>query len=116
MKPQEIGLEHEALGEFRFCFDGELQAVSKTMIRKGMQCGTVNAKIDIVIQEITKDDGEIVKLMVIEPDVKMKIGSKENFKCNKVGALYVKIDENGVAIAGDNQISMEEYMNDQKGA
>jgi hypothetical protein len=116
MKPQEIGLNHEALKEFVWNVDSALQAVTKTMMRKGLQSGTVNAKIDIVIQEVQKEDGEIVKLMVIEPDVKLKIGSKERFKCQTVGTLYAQIDGNGVAIAGDNQISMEEYMNDQKGA
>jgi len=116
MKPKEIGIEHEALGEFRWQFDEALQAVTRTMIRRGMQCGTVSAKVDIVIREITKDDGEVIKMMVIEPDISLKVGSKEKFKCQKVGAMYVKTAEDGTVIAGDNQISMDEYLNDQKGA
>ena len=116
MKPQEIGIKHEALSDFTWKLDEALQAVSRTMMRKGMQSGTVSAKIEIEIREIQMQDGEIVKMMSENPDIRLKIESKEQFKCDKVGAMFANITREGTVIAGDCQISMEEYMADQKGA
>ena len=116
MKPQEIGIDHEALAMFRFNLDGALQVVTKVMMARKIVNGTVNAKINIKIQEFKDENGEIYRMMVLEPDVRMKIGSKDQFKCDKIGGLYVKTDDEGKVIVADNQISMEEYMNDQKGA
>ncbi len=92
-----------------------MQAVTRTMIRRGLQSGTVTGKIDIIIKEVTSSDGEVYKMMVLEPDVKMKIGSKDTIKCNKVGAMFAQIKEDGKVIAGDRQISMDELM-EQEGA
>jgi len=116
MKPQEIGIKHEALGEFAWKLDEALQLVSRTMMRKGMQSGNVSAKIDIVIREIQIADGEIVKMMELEPDIRLKIGSKEQFKCDKVGAMFADVTKDGTVIAGDCQISMDEYMAEKEGA
>lgn len=110
MEPQEIGINHSALAEFRTYLDGALQVVSKAMMKKGIQNGSVAAKINFKMYESRNQDGEILKVMCIEPDVKMKIDSKDQFKCEKIGNLFGTIDKDGNVIMGDNQISIEEYM------
>ena len=110
MEPNEIGIEHSAMSEFRWNLDSALQVVSKVMMQKGIQKGTVNAKIDIRMCEMKTADGEIVKMMAIEPNIKVKVESKDQFKCMKIDNLYGTIDKDGNVIMGDNQISIDEYM------
>lgn len=116
MKPQEIKLDHFALEEFREKLDFALQNVSKEMIRRGMQTGSVNAKIDIEIHEVISADGEMFRTMMMEPDIRIRIGSKEQIKCNKSRSLVAEIDVDGVVVAGDVQISMDEIVGDGRTA
>ena len=114
MKPQVISLGHDALTEFRENMDAALQSVSKLMMSKGLKTGTVSAKIDIEIFETETIDGEVLRMMGLEPDVQMKIGSKDKYKCRRIGGLYTQIDDDGYVIAGDRQISMDE-LTEQEG-
>lgn len=114
MKPQELSLQCEALEEFVMNLDEALKITAKAMMRKKMQCGTVNAKIDIVIQEVTNTDGEVFKVLSIKPGVSMKIGSKEKMETAERNGLYVKQDENGVPIVGSSQVSIDELISRQE--
>ena len=114
MKPQELSLQCEALEEFVMNLDEALKITAKAMMRKKMQCGTVNAKIDIVIQEVTNTDGEVFKILSIKPGVSMKIGSKEKMELAERNGLYVKQDENGVPIVGSSQVSIDELISSQE--
>lgn len=116
MRPEVVGIDHEALCELKMQMDNALQDVTKLMMRRGLKSGSVTAKVDIAIQEITTVDGEVVKIMSLTPDVRMKIGSNERIKINPVGGLYPHITDDGEVIAGDNQISMDEILKDMEGA
>ena len=110
MKPQELNLKSEALTEFMIKLEAALKIVPIRMIERKMQAGTVSAKIDFEIREMPTQDGEILHVIEIKPDVKMKIGSKASFDCDKKGGLFISQDVNGTPIIGSNQISIEELI------
>ena len=116
MKPQELNLKSEVLAEFMIKLEAALKIVPARMLEKKMQTGTINAKIDIEIREMPTADGEILNVIEIKPDVKLKIGSKASLDCGKQGGLFISQDENGVPIVGSNQISIDELIKDKKGA
>ena len=116
MKPQELSLQCEALEDFVFNLDAALKITTKALMRKKMTGGTVNAKIDIEIHEITNADGEVFNIMSIKPAVNMKIGSKDKLDLQEVNGMYIKQDDEGTPIVGSSQISIDELINEKKGA
>lgn len=116
MKPQELSLQCEALEDFVNNLDAALKITAKALLRKKMKNGTVSAKIDIEINEITNQDGEVFNIMSIKPAVNMKIGSKDKMEPQQVHGMYIKQDDDGTPIVGSNQISIDELINEQRGA
>ena len=116
MKPQELSLQSEALTEFMANLEAALKIVTVRMLEKKMQSGTVSAKIDVELHEMPTADGEILNVLEIKPDVKVKIGSKASLDCEKQGGMFVKLDDRNWQIIGSNQISIDELIEGQKGA
>ena len=75
MKPQELGLNCEALDEFRQSVDTALKILIDRMTEKDMETGTVTAKIKISVHTEMQDNGNQVRIVKMEPDVGLKIGA-----------------------------------------
>jgi hypothetical protein len=116
MKPQVFTLKSEILDEFRLKMDMALDTVSRLMIEKKLMSGTVDAKIQIDMQEKTdKETGEIYYDVEITPTVNMKIGAKGKLDCQTKKAL-MKQNRNKETVIASNQIEMDELMQQEQGA
>ena len=109
MKPQELGLNCEALEEFRMSLDTALKILIDRMTEKDMETGTVTAKIKISVHTETQDNGNPVRIVKMEPDVGLKIGAKGAMKCRQQD-MFMKFDQDGVAIVGGKQMEIDDYL------
>lgn len=111
MKPQQLTLNAECFDQLRRNIDVALNGIVSSLISKRLVEGTVTAKIKITMMESTdKDNGEIIRQMVIEPDVDMKIGAKMKLECSERGGIFLKQNAEGHNIIGDNQVSIDELL------
>lgn len=115
MKPQELNLDCELFEDFRYKVNLGINALIRTMIRKGLTGGKISASIGIEMKEHLTDEGEILYMPTIKPDVKIKIESKENIECEKQEGFIVKPDGANGFVVGTNQITMDELLK-EKGA
>lgn len=116
MTPQELNLDCEALAEFREGLNMGLRAVALKIMKRGLQSGTVSAKVEITIHEVTTSDGEIVRMIALEPKVDMKIGSKAKFDLSKQDGMLIKTDGDGNPIIGTSQISIDDLIRERERA
>lgn len=116
MKPQELNLKCEALEEFMTNLEAALKIVTMRMMERKMQTGTVSAKIEVELKEMPTADGEILTMIEIKPDVKVKIGSKASLDCEKQGGMFIRQDDYGAPIVGSCQVDIDELISRERGA
>lgn len=117
MKPQELTIDSEVFEELRDELSAAINQVIDQLISKRMKKGTVGAKIGITIQEhFDADTGEVTYMPVFEPGISMKMGMQDGGKLSKRCGLFLRKSPCGTNFIADNQISMDELMDDQKGA
>lgn len=113
MKPQELKLSSEVLNEFRDNLDAALQMMVKQLVRRDLQQGTLNAKIDVTIKEETTQEGEVVWTLKVEPDVGIKIGAKGRLECREQNGLFMKMDRDGKPVVGSCQMDIDELLKEE---
>lgn len=116
MKPQQLDLNSEILSEFRNNFEIALNSVIRQMTERKMPGGTLTAKIDIEIREETAESGEIIRTMKVQPDIGVKIGAKGKINCREQNGIYLQIGRDGQPIVASEQISMDDLLDEKKGA
>ena len=111
MKPQQLTMNAECFDQFRNNFDAALNGIVNNLISKRLMEGEVTAKVKITLLETTdKDNGEIIRQLVVEPDVNMKIGAKLRLECSERGGIFLKQNAEGHNIIADNQVSIDELL------
>ena len=117
MKPQTLTLDSEIFEEFKMALESSIRGTIRQMIEQKVRGGAITAKVEIKLHEQTNDDtGEIFYIPDIESQVSIKVGSKGDFKAKKQGNFIMKPDNYGNYVIASNQISIDEFMKDQKGA
>lgn len=116
MKPQELNLNCEIFDDFREKFDLALNATMRNMIAKHMEAGSITAKIDIEMMEKVAEDGEVLFAPKIKPKVAIKIGAKGKIDCVEKEGFLMKTDGQNGFVIGTSQISMDELLEEQRGA
>ena len=116
MKPQEWNFESEIFDDFREKLDLALKAVMRNMMEKKVFCGTVTGKIGIEIKQTTTEDGEVVYMPEIAPEIGLKIGAKGKLDCRKQSGFMIKADEGNGFVIGSSQVSMDELLDEKRGA
>lgn len=115
MKPQELNLDCELFEDFRNKVDLAINALIRSMIRKGLTGGKISASIGIEMKDHVTDEGEILYMPIIKPVVKIKVESNEKIECEKQEGFIVKPDGANGFVVGTNQITMDELLK-EKGA
>ena len=116
MKPQELNIESEIFADLRKKFDIAINAVIRNLISKSMGEGTLTAKIKVKLDKHVTSDGEIIWSPVFEPKINIKIGAKGDIECEKAEGLMLKESSDGRHVIGTSQVSMDELIQELKGA
>jgi hypothetical protein len=116
MKPQELNIESEIFDDLREKFDMTINAMMRNLIAKSMREGTLTVKIKIRMDESVNQEGEILYMPAFEPKINMKIGEKGDIELDKVDGLLLKGAGDGRHVIGTSQISMDELIQELKGA
>ena len=110
MKPQALKLESEIFGELRGGIDACLNILVCQMLQKGINAGSVTAKIGIEIKEDVTEDGEVIR----RPDIKFSVGygmnAKDSIKGNVQKGLILQRDDQGKILIATQQIGMDELI------
>ena len=110
MKAEGLSLGCEALEEFRKDFDYMLKSIVKELTVRGLEDGTVSAKIKVSLKTGVDITGQVNTMMELEPDVSMKIGSSGKLKGRKQCGLCLQFTEEGLPVIGESQVSIDEYI------
>lgn len=113
---EQLSLGNKIFANTRIMLDAYLNTLIRTIIEKDLSSGSVGLKIDVDIMKKVTDDGEIIYVPEFEPKVSMKVGGSINDKCHVKKGLIMKRSHDGKNYVCENQISMEEVANEQKGA
>ena len=114
MKAEELNLNSEALEDFKTNFDMALALLVREIRLKGLPGGQISAKIKIKIEEVTDINGQICRMMALEPDISLKLGTQGKIECRKRNGLFVKLNENGVPVVGSCQVDIDELLDQEK--
>lgn len=115
MKTHELDFDSIVFAELRANLSATIAQTVKAMRNKGLSEGTVSAKIKIGMMNTTDENGEIHTTAIFEPKVTTRIGSGAEEKCGKTGGR-ITIGNDGTLMIGSEQVTMDELMDDQKGA
>ena len=115
MKAHELDLDSIVFAELRAKLNATIEYTVRQMKEKGLEEGQVSAKIKIGMISGADENGEIHTTAVFEPKVTSRIGSSAEDKCGATGGR-ITIGRNGQVIVGSEQVTMDELMDDQKGA
>ena len=115
MKAHELDLESEVFNSLRFMMSHFIIDTVKRMQEKDLSEGSVTAKIKIGIMRHVDDNGEVHSTVIFEPKVTGKVGRTTEDKLNPVGGR-ITIGQDGTLLIGNEQVSMDELMDEQKGA
>lgn len=110
MKPQALTINSEALADFTDNFNGAMATLVREMQTRRLNEGTITAKVDIQIQNVPNEDGEIVRMMNIIPAVDIKMGAKAKVECQKKVGLFVQMNEQGIPVVGSCQMDIDELL------
>ena len=110
MEAHVLGLESETLEEFRSSLNMAIRSLVNNLVERGLQEGTVNARIKISMSEEPGRYGDTEKIMKIEPDVGIKVSASAKIKCGEHSGIRLAYNDDGQPIIGDNQISIDEYI------
>jgi len=116
MKPQLLSLECEIFDDFREKLDKAITVAMRNMVNKGLMAGTVTGKIKIELDEQVTEDGETVYAPKIEPVIDIKITAKGKIECGLQNGFLMKPDGAEGFVIGTNQVSMDELLEEQRGA
>lgn len=110
MDPHVFGLYGDEMKEFRMALDETIRQIVVTLTEKNLEEGTVSAKVKIHIDHKQGADGELVKMMKIEPAVSMKIGASGKYALQEENGIFLQFNDNGMPVVGDHQMEIEEYI------
>lgn len=116
MKPQALNLESEIFDDFREKLDRAITVAMRNMVSKGIMTGSVTGKIKIELDTEIMEDGEMIYKPKIEPVIDIKIGAKGKIECGQQAGFLMKPDGGGGFVIGTDQISMDELMDESRGA
>lgn len=115
MKQQELNLDSEVFILLRAEMSRAIAETVKEMRLKLMPEGSVTAKIKIGMMNSVDENGEIHNTVIFEPKVTAKVGRSTEEKCG-AGGGRIEIGNDGQVLIGQAQVSMDEMMDDRKGA
>ena len=115
MKAHELDLDSIVFAEMKAQLNGLIAHTVRQMKEKGLSEGQVSAKIKIGMMRTVDENGEVHTTAIFEPKVASKIVSSAEDKCGATGGR-ITIGEDGQVLVGSEQITMDELMDDQKGA
>ena len=113
---EQLSLGNKIFADTRIMLDAYMNMLIRTIIEKDLYSGSVGLKIDVDIKRKVTDDGEIIYEPEFEPKVSIKVGASGSDKCHVKKGLIMKSSHDGKNYVCENQISMEEVANEQKGA
>ena len=116
MKPQALSLESEIFADFRDKLDKAITIALRNMVNKGITGGSVTGKIKIGLDTDTTEDGEIIYKPTIKPEIDIKIAEKGKIECGTQSGFMMKTDGEDGFVIGTSQVSMDELLEEQKGA
>ena len=116
MKPQALNLESEIFDDFREKLDRAITVAIRNMVSKGILTGSVTGKIRIELRETVTEDGETVYAPRIEPVIDIRIDAKGKIECGLQDGFLMKPDGAEGFVIGTDQISMDELMDESRGA
>jgi len=115
MKIHELSIKSPVFAQLRDMLNLNLVDAVKRMTSKNLSEGSVSAKIKISMMQTVDENGEIHCTAVFEPKVTSKIGDSSEDKCDTTGGK-ITINNEGQLLIGSEQVSMDELLEDQKGA
>lgn len=115
MKAHELDLDSIVFAEMRLRLNEAIADAVRDMKSKGLSEGQVSAKVKITMMTGTDENGEIHTTAVFEPKVTSRVGSSSEDKCGATGGK-ITIGNDGSVLVGSEQVTMDELMDDQKGA
>ena len=111
MRPQELTIYSEELGEFANSINSAINYLIHTMNDKDLSNGVITAKLKIEIVKVGTERSGIRRKLKIAPDVKVKAGMDNAWELEKKEDLYLSFDGDGTPIVAGRQIDIEEYLN-----
>ena len=115
MAPHELNIDSPVFAGALLMLGDKITETIKDMIAKNLSIGQVDLKIEIGVMQAPDEDGVFHNTVIFDPKVTRKIGSTEKTKCGGSGGR-IEINKDGQIIIGTNQISMDELLEEQKGA
>lgn len=115
MAPHELSIDSPVFAGALLMLGDKINDTIKDLIKKDLSIGQVNLKIKIGIMQAPDEDGVFHNTVIFEPKVTRRIESSEEEKCGGSGGR-IEINKDGQIIIGTNQISMDELLEEQKGA
>lgn len=115
MKAHELDIDSIVFAEMRIKLNDMLDKTVRTMKSKGLTEGAVSVKIKIGMMECTDENGEVHTTAIFEPKVTSKVGSSHEDKCGGTGGR-ITFSSDGQLLIGSEQVTMDEIIDDRKGA
>lgn len=113
---EQLSLSNKVFADTRIKMDAALNMAINKLVELGLRSGTVALRIKMEVETKVTDDGEIIHVPSFEPKVSMKIGAGESLDCFVPKGLIMKRGRDGKNLVCENQISMDEVVDDKKGA
>ena len=115
MKVHELDINSSVFDDLRETLSVTIAGTVKQMRNRNMSEGTITAKIKVQVLNRADENGEIQSTAIFEPKVTSKIYNSEEEKCRPCGGR-ITVGEYGKMLIGSEQVTMDELMDNQKGA
>ncbi|MCR5566180.1 MAG: hypothetical protein K6F61_04960 [Clostridiales bacterium] len=115
MKIHELDFDSPVFTELKAMLSMNIIDTVKRMNNKNLAEGTVSAKIKIGMMQTVDENGEIHSTAIFEPKVTAKVGDSSEDKCGATGGRIV-VNADGSVLIGSEQVTMDELIDDQRGA
>ena len=115
MKIHELDFDSPVFTKLKAMLSMHITNTVKRMDSKNLSEGTVSAKIKISLMQTVDENGEIHSTALFEPKVTAKVGDSSEDKCGATGGRIV-VQADGSVLIGSEQVTMDELMDDRKGA
>ena len=113
---EQLSLANKIFEDTRVKLDMALNTLIKSMVDKDMEVGSASLRIKVEMETKVTDDGEIIYVPKFEPKVNIKVAAKGDMDCFVPKGLVMKRGQTGQYLVCENQISMDEVVDDKKGA